>query len=227
MIMRKKISYLLKCLTVVASLGGVTVSLVFAKSHGYSHWARRLLYFTAQSNVWIGLTFLTLVILPFTRKKARTERFLYVLKYVFTVSIAMTGVIFCFLLAPFGDERYHLWSFSSYLTHVFSPAFAIADFFVDDTPLPVRGKQAFLAVLPPLFYILWASVLGFLNIDFGRGEAYPYFFLNYRSPAGIFGFSKELPFVVGSFYWILLFSLLIFVLGHSFLRIRKRAEKRS
>ena len=48
-----------------------------------------------------------------------------------------------------------------------------------------------------------------LGVDFGRGEAFPYFFMNYFSPAGIFGFSKNMPYIIGSFYWIAMLVIII------------------
>ena len=219
--MRKNISWLLKCLTVATSLGGVAISLINARRDGYSHWSRRLLYFTAQSNLWIGFTFLAILLLPLIHKKRKNiwKKRLYLLKYVFTVSITMTGLVFCFLLAPFADESYHAWSVSGFLTHVFTPILAIADFFVDEYRIPLRGKHVLFTALPPILYFSTASVLEGFNTDFGRGVPYPYFFLNYRSPAGMFGFSKEFPFFIGTFYWMTLFGLIMLAIGAFYARV--------
>lgn len=224
----KKYAFILKILIVITSLGGVIFSCVSAVADGYSHWGRRLLYFTAQSNIWIGLTALALVLLSFSRseKAERLRKRAYFLRYLFTVSITVTGLVFCFLLAPFAEESYHVWSPQSLLTHVFTPLFAIADFFLDKTPFPLGKKHLLSAVLPPLFYFAFASVLELFGVDFGRGEAYPYFFLNFRSPVGLFGFSKTPPFVLGSFYWILLLLLLIVSLGALYLRLTPKPRKK-
>ena len=205
--MTKKLTLPLKYLTVFSSLGGVALSLIFAKQDGYSHWSKRLLYFTAQSNIWIGVTFLLIILSPL--KKKNTERWsarLYLLKYIFTVCITMTGLIFCCLLAPFADENYHPWKIYNLLTHVFTPAFAIADLFLDGRGIAIDKKGVLLALSPFLGYSFIASVLGFTQTDFGRGVPYPYFFFNYTSPAGVFGFSNAHPFYVGSFYWLVLFG---------------------
>ena len=212
---RSAISFMLKISLVITSLFGVGLSLINARRDGYSAWWSRLMYFTAQSNIWIGTNTLSLLVLPFLRLKNR-ERWknrLYILKYVFTTSIAMTGIVFCFLLAPFADASYHAWSPWSYLTHVFSPILGIADFFVDEYRVPLRLKHVFATELPPLIYFSTASVLGLLHVDFGRGVSYPYFFLNYTSPAGLFGFSNQFPFIIGSFYWMTLFALVMFGIG--------------
>ena len=174
---RNALSMLLKYLTVCASLGGVLLSLMNARQDGYSHWGKRLLYFTAQSNIWLGFTFLFILLLPLKKKNAELwkER-LYLLKYIFTVSITITGIVFCALLAPFSDDSYHPWEICNLLTHVFSPLFAIIDFFLDPYHIPLYKKQIFLTLLPPLAYFSLASILGAVHTDFGRGVSYPYFF---------------------------------------------------
>ena len=205
----------LKICIICSSLGGVLLSLFFARADGYSHWEKRLFYFTAQSNIWLGTTLFLILLLPFKKKNAEKQKFrLYLLRYIFTVSITITGIVFCFLLAPFSDKSYRPWTFCNLLTHVFAPLFAIADFFIDEYRIDLRGKRIFLPLLPPLLYFAFASILGIHSFDFGRGNNYPYFFLHHTSPAGIFGFSHTYPFYMGSFYWIFLFSLAILAISY-------------
>jgi len=227
--LKQRFCLLLKILTVISSIGGLIISLINAKFDGYSHWSKRLLYFTAQSNVWIGVTFLVLIFFPLLKIKnsAVWKNRLYVLKYIFTVSITVTGLVFCFLLAPFADESYHVWSVSGFLTHVFSPVFAIADFFIDDYKIPLLHKQTYLSVIPPALYVLTSAILTAVNFDFGRGDNYPYFFMNYFSPAGLFGFSNVSPFFVGSFYWILALALITFFLGKLYQKLKTHKSSRT
>ncbi len=220
---RRKLSFTLKCLTVTSALGGLAISLFESTAHGYSHWSKRFLYFTAQSNIWIGVTMLALVVYAMLGKKP--PKFLYLLKYIFTVSITVTGLVFTCLLGPFGDASYHLWAFSSWLTHIFSPAFAIWDFFVDREKLPLRGEQVWVCALPPLTYSLSTMALEALNVDFGRGLPYPYFFMEYRSPVGLFGFSGELPFFAGTFYWLTLLAALVVGIGALYLKLHRHRKK--
>ena len=215
----------LKYLIIVSSLGGLFVSLLESSAHGYSHWSKRFLYFTAQSNVWIGLT--TLAILLSARFLKKTPNFLYILKYIFTISITLTGLVFCCLLAPFGPPSYHLWAFSSWLTHIFSPAFSILDFALEKKNLPLRRGQVWVCLIPPLFYLFSTMLLEALNVDFGRGVSYPYFFMEYRSPVGFFGFSNQSPYFAGTFYWLLLFSLLILSVGDLCLKWNARQSRLS
>ncbi len=214
-IKRSTVSFILKIALVISSLLGVALSLINARRDGYSAWWRRLMYYTGQSNIWIGTNTLCLLLLPLLKLKnpERWKKRLYILKYVFTASITMTGIVFCFLLAPFADASYHAWSPWSYMTHVFSPILGAVDFFVDEYRVPLRIKHVFATELPPLIYFSTASVLGILQVDFGRGDFYPYFFLNYTSPAGVFGFSNQFPFIIGSFYWMTLFAFVMLGIG--------------
>ncbi|MBQ3115836.1 MAG: hypothetical protein IJC07_02285 [Clostridia bacterium] len=199
-----------------------------AKRDGYSHWSRRIAYFTTQSNLWICFLFLSLILLPLINRTfyEKHKQFLYVLKYAFTVSITMTALVFCCFLAPFADNSYHVWSIISLFTHVFSPVLAVADFFVDDYKLNFNKKLILFPLLPPLLYVIVSAVLSVFNFDFGRGENYPYFFMNHFSPAGVFGFSNVKPFFIGSFYWITFLALLTVSIALLYAKLKIKALSR-
>ena len=215
--MNKKISDLIKLIVASAALGGVILSLFSAEADGYSHPAKRLLYFTGQSNIWIGLVLIFIVVATNVRPISDNERLvslLYTLRYVFVVSITVTGFIFCAVLAPgAGNADYNAWGISSILTHVLAPTLAIFDFFFDKVKPRVTKKALFASLIPLLAYAVFATVLFVFNVDFGRGEPFPYFFLNHSSPAGVFGTSDVMPYRIGSFYWMVF--ILLVVLGIS------------
>lgn len=217
---RNAISFMLKCLTVIFSLGGVLLSFLTAKQEGYFPWYTRLFYFTAQSNIWIGLTFLTILIVTFFFPRARRFKDkLYFFKFAFTSSITITALVFFCFLAPFADASYHVWSLSSFMTHLFAPVLAIVDFFVDDYPVYLTKKQRFCAVVPPTIWITIVSIMSILKVDFGRGVFYPYPFFNFYSQLGIFGFSKELP-LMGAFYWIIGIGFMFFITGIIYAKLK-------
>ena len=196
----------------VCSFTGVVLGCLYFKQDGFSAWYKRLYFFTNLSNVWIGTIMIFSLCVMFA-DRAKTKRFargIYVCKYVFTISIAITGIIFCSLLAPFAEDGYNAWSLNSLLVHVLSPVLSIVDFFVDDFHLEVKTKHVFFTLIPPFCYFAFAVIMGFCGVDFGKGQTYPYFFLDFNNPAKLFGFvnASPTPFL-GSFYWILLFSLII------------------
>lgn len=217
--MRRKVSFALKWAVVAVALGGVALGFFTARADGYSHWSKRALYFTTQSNIWIGVTMLLLALQPYFPFQEIVFKRLYFFKYIFTVSITMTGLVFCCLLAPFAKD-YPAWTPFSFCVHVFSPLLSVADFFVDETPTALPPRAVLLSAIPPITYFLFASVLSLFEVDFGRGEPYPYFFVYLRSPVGLFGFSKEFPFIMGSFYWYALFALVLFSIGKIFVRVK-------
>ena len=208
--MKKIIKNPLKILIIICSFVGIIICLYTAEYDGYSHPTKRLLYFTNQSNIWIFIIMM-LSLFTFSRKGNYNKYSMFIARYIFTTSIILTGVIFCCFLGPFADKSYHAFSVSGYLTHVVVPLLVVIDFFTQKERFFINKKVAILCIIPPLIYLILTTILFYFNIDFGRGENFPYFFFNYLSPAGIFGFSSVLPYFMGTFYWIfLLFLLLLF-----------------
>ena len=196
---------------------GVLLALVYATRDGYSAWPRRLLFFTQQSNLWIGVASLAFAwVLLRPESKERHLRLVSFFKYIFTVSITVTGIVFCGLLAPFADVP--VWYLSNVITHVVVPVLALIDFFTNPLILPIRKKKATYALIPPTAWFLFASVLCALRVDFGRGDPYPYFFMDFYSEVGLFGVQAipgERP-QLGSFYWFVLIFLLICGICYAF-----------
>lgn len=196
--MQKISSLVLKSIVVVAVCVGVTIDVVAD--------TKSLLFFTIQSNIWIGLVCLVGLVLQLVR--APIKKWMYSVKLIFTVSITLTGVVYCGMLAPFlGSEA---WLFSRVLTHVVVPLASIADFVVSDYPADYKKWECTLVTIPPFYYLIFAGIGFALDWDFGYGDNYPYYFLNWGSPAGAFGFANESPYI-GVFYYILI--LLAFVVG--------------
>lgn len=210
------ISLILEIIVFVASFSGVIISLSLTGDQ-FMGGSSTLLYFTIQSNLWIGITLLFISvckIIERIKNKPILKKWMYVIKYIFTVSITLTGLVYCFLLAPFLPEGYNPWSIANLLTHVIVPICSVADMFVDEYNLNITKKMTFLTITPPLYYLIFVIIGFFADFRYSNGENYPYFFLNFRSNAGIFGFVKE-PLEIGCFYWILL--MLGIVLGMGFL----------
>ena len=169
----------------------------------------RLLFFTAQSNLWIGTNSLLIFINFLVGDKRNSVKKLYQMQYIFTVSITMTGIVYCFLLAPFSNGILdNPWNIPSLFTHVITPVFAVVDFLLDSGVVKIKAIDTLYALIPPFIYFFTTSILELFNIDFGYGEPFPYFFMNYSSPAKLFGFSKQFPYYIGSFYWyVILFGV--------------------
>ena len=187
--------------------------------------ATAFLFFTIQSNLWIAavcLLFAVLQAVSLCRREFALPRACATLKYVFTVSITLTGAVFCAVLAPTMPGSFS--SAANVLTHVAVPALAIADLFLCRAPAP-RYKDFGWALLPPLYYVGFASVVYVCGWNFGMGNNYPYFFLNWGSPVGAFGFGGEGEYFMGCFWWILLLLLFISALALGYIAILRRMQK--
>ena len=211
---RKITSLILKVVIVVTATSGVVIQYVLDP--------RDMLFFTAQSNLWIAVACLAGIILILTH--APVQRWLFSVKLALTVAITLTGIIYCTVLAPFmGAKAY---TPQAVLLHVVVPVAAVADFLVYDCCVGYRKWECLTVTIPPLCYLIFAGVGYLQNWDFGYGgHNYPYFFLNWGNPAGAFGFSAEFPFI-GVCYYILILLALVIGLGALYIAIANRLAHR-
>ena len=172
------------------------------------------MYFTIQSNIFIALVSLIGLCMLLLKKKA--NHVWKVIVFVATISISLTGLVFSFVLAPtMGAEA---WGIANILTHVIVPISAIVDFFIEGSITKYKNIDVIYVIIPPLLYAVYASIGYALNWKFTKTTNYPYFFLNWGSEAGAFGFSSNLPFI-GVVWWILILLLLLIGLGFLYLKI--------
>lgn len=218
---RRLLSLLLKLVTAVSAAVGVYLSAtdgLFAFMSG----KRVFMYFTIQSNIAIALICAVGAVLMLMKK--RVKNLWFVIKFVGTVAITLTGGVFAFVLAPtLGDKA---WNLRNILTHVVVPLASIADFFVTGIFGELEKKHIPFALLPPLAYVIYAAIAFVNGWEFTPGKCYPYFFLNWGSPAGAFGFCDELPFM-GCAWWLLAGAALILGIGLLYVTIVNRMKRKS
>lgn len=206
------ISSILKLIVIIAALIGIILS---ARSgiDAFMGASIVFMYFTIQSNIAILLV--SLIGLYFIYKN-KYNYIWSVIKFVFVVSITLTGIVFCFVLAPtMGGNAFSL---ENVLTHVVVPLSAIIDFFVVGINFNIKKKNILFVTIPPLLYSIYAGIGYALDFKFTSTQNYPYFFLNWGSKAGAIGFSSELPFM-GVIWWILLLLLFLIFVGFIYLKI--------
>lgn len=212
---RKTASYILKGIVVLAAVSGIWLSAAGGRN-SFMGGSRVFMYFTIQSNLAIALICAAGGILMLRSGRIKDWRF--VVKFVGTVSITLTGAVFCFVLAPtFGPKA---WSLQNILTHVIVPVAAVADFFVTGIYGNIRMRDIVFVTLPPLAYVIYAGIGHACGWEFSKGANYPYFFLNWGSPAGAFGFTGELPYM-GCVWWIGLLLIGLLLVGAAYLLILK------
>lgn len=215
------LSWMLKGVVVLSAAVGVLLS-AYASRNTFMGGSRVFMYFTIQSNILSAVLALVGAVLMLRREKA--PQGWYIVKFVGTVSITLTGVVFTFVLAPTLGR--YAWNAQNVLTHVVVPVAAILDFFVTGPYGAIRKRDVFLVTLPPLAYAIYAGIGYAAGWEFAEGIRYPYFFLNWGSPAGAFGFTGELPFM-GCGWWILALLLFLLAVGRGYLLIINSIKNRT
>ena len=213
---RKTVSLILKFIVIASALTGTLMS-AYAGRNSFMGGSRVFMYFTIQSNIFIALICLIGACLLLRNRPVGNAW--YVVKLVGTVSITLTGVVFAVLLAPILGNA--AWSVQNTLTHLVVPAAAVADFFVAASGAGIRKKSVVYVLIPPLLYVIYAGIGFVKGWDFARGQNYPYFFLNWGSPAGAFGFTDKLPYM-GCVWWILILLLFLLAVAWAYIAIAEK-----
>ena len=216
----KVLSLFLKCVVVVSAAVGVILSAI-AGAHAFMGGSRVFMYFTIQSNIAIALVCAVGAVLLLRNQPIKD--IWYMVKYVLTVSITLTGVVFCFVLAPTLGK--YAWNRQNVLTHVIVPIAAIVDFFVTGRYGSIKKRSVVFVTIPPLLYAIYTGIAYAAGWEFSKGVHYPYFFLNWGSPAGAFGFTNELPYM-GCAWWILLILVILLAVGYGYLFLLDVMKKR-
>ncbi|MBE5924839.1 MAG: hypothetical protein E7271_10335 [Lachnospiraceae bacterium] len=217
---QKYISYVLKLIVAISAFTGTTLSYLAGRKT-FMGGSRVFMYFTTQSNIAIAI--ICLIGLVLFLKNKEISKLWYIIKFVGTVSITLTGFVFCFVLAPtFGESA---WNIQNVLTHVVVPIVSIIDFFVVSSAKSIEKINVLFVTIPPILYAIYAGIGYVKGWQFAEGYNYPYFFLNWGSKAGAFGFVNELPFM-GSAWWMLVLMVFLIVVGLCYLVIVDVITKR-
>ncbi len=216
---QKGLSCLLKTTVILSAVIGTFLSW-YAGRNSFMGGKTVFMFFTIQSN--IALAIICLIGFVEMLKGITFSGLWYIIKFVGTVSITLTGAVFCFVLAPTMQQG--AWNIQNILTHVVVPIAGILDFFVTGTNTNIRKRNALWVIVPPLLYAIYAGIGFVLNWQFIEGYNYPYFFLNWRSPAGAFGFTDELPYM-GCAWWITALFCALLIVGYIYLLILDGLKK--
>lgn len=210
---QKICSYILKTVTVLSALTGTFLS-YYAGRLSFMGGSRVFMFFTIQSNIAIAVICAIGCVMMLRDREA--GRVWPIIKFVGTISITLTGVVFGFVLAPTLGS--HAWNIQNTLTHLVVPVAAVLDFFVVSTAFEFKKRNDFFVIVPPILYAVYAGIGYVRGWQFIEGINYPYFFLNWGSPAGAFGFSNELPFM-GTAWWIVALLFFLLAIGYIYLLI--------
>ena len=216
----KTLSLILKAVTFLSAATGILMTAASGRN-SFMGGSRIFMYFTIQSNILIALICLIgFFLLLSGREIGKPWR---VIKLSGTVAITLTGLVFCFVLVPVLGNRF--WNVQNTLTHVVVPIAAVADWFASGAGIGLKKRSVVFVLIPPFLYVIYAAIGFVRGWEFSAGINYPYFFLNWGSPAGAFGFAEGPPFM-GCGWWILSLMLLLLLTGWLYLAVAQAAAKR-
>ncbi|MCR5708161.1 MAG: Pr6Pr family membrane protein [Ruminococcus sp.] len=217
--MKKILSCIMKIIVIASAVSGTFLSW-YAGRDSFMGGRTVFMFFTIQSNIALAVICLTGLV-KMLKGKPFSDLW-FIIKFVGTVSITLTGAVFCFVLAPtLGNGA---WNIQNILTHVVVPVAGVLDFFVTGTESNIKKRNDFWVIVPPILYAIYAGIGYVCNWQFAEGYNYPYFFLNWGSSAGAFGFTDELPYM-GCAWWILALFCALLAVGMLYLLILDGLKK--
>lgn len=180
------------------------------------------MYFTIQSNMWIGL--MSILGLLAMIGRFRPNRWFGVLHMVLTVAITLTGLVYCFMLAPLNG--YEAYCASSLLTHIVVPLLAIIDYVLCVPQYNLHYSDMLYAYIPPMAYFLFTSLAFAMGWRFANGQIYPYYFLDWSSSVGAFGLSNEWPYM-GVMYYFLAMLVVVCLISWCYTYLSRACNSRT
>mgnify|MGYP003291852068 CR=1 FL=1 len=222
--MNKVSGLVLKIISVLSAIYAVTMGLLFKEG--------AMTFFTYLSVAAIGIVLAVFLVFDLTGKKP--SRVMYNIKYVFTLCIFVTFLLFNTLLGPTQvGGLFVSWGniyYCSFCAHVLTPVTAVIDFFVSDREYEPKLKEAPLAVLPLFAYVIFVMILsstGYIWYSLNNEPmCAPYNFLNYKAPCGWFGFDlghiNSQTLGIGVAYFIIVMSGIFALIGLGMLAIKRK-----
>jgi len=220
-----KVSIILTCVLIVSTILGI----IFDCISGVGIVA--FFYFTVQSNIWIMVVSIIYMVYQIKFLKHgifNPPSWICNFKFMSTVAITLTFLIFTFVLAPLiiKDGRIdELFSINNFCLHEVTPILAIINFCLFDSNYKFKKNTKFLGLILPIYYFIFSILLKvfsgkpyFISAN-NTYSKFPYFFLDYET-FGWFTLNKGINHL-GIFYWIIFISLLILGIGFILLKLQK------
>lgn len=209
-------SMIMKIVVVVGAIAGTVMSAIGSRD-SFMGGKVVFMYFTTQSNLLVALISILGLVFMFCKKSGgRIEQ---IVKIMGASAISLTCFVYCFLLAPtIGEEA---WKLNNFLTHVLVPSCFVTDFFMSDNRAEYKREDSVWTLVLPLLYVAYAGIGYACGWHFSSEHTYPYFFLNWGSKAGAFGFINEAPYF-GCAWWILILLVFMLLIGIGYIAIANK-----
>ena len=219
----------IKMVAVIASAYGMIRTMDSLKS---------FTYFTNLSNILIDIVLVIFIcmdicLLIWDGKKDCKKNWMYIVKFMATISITLTFVIYLTLLAPTNEEGFLQAYLSngagSLCVHFIAPVLAIADFILYDYRYRSTKVHALFATVPPLMYVAFVVIAANLGMRWGENMYEPYNFMNFGAKTGWFGFDLSIlgseTLGIGVFYMIVVLFFIFWGVGLIYLALKNIRRK--
>lgn len=224
------IGIIIKTIAILASVYGLVLSMKDVMS---------LTYFTNLSNILIDFISGVFLVSDIIKLKSNGSvdlktNALYIVKFLFTISITLTFLVYLLILAPTAEDGILSAYFSdgggSFCVHFLGPVLAIIDFIFFDYEYESVTKHAFYGIIPPLCYVGFIVVLGTFGVRWSGKMYAPYNFINYGAKTGWFGFDLSQiggeSLGIGVFYMIIILVLIFLGIGRVYLMLKNLRKKK-
>lgn len=225
-----KLGFIIKLVAIVSCVYGLIVGIEEPQD---------MTYFTNLSNILIGII-LTVsfifdaIILKTNGEKNPKGNIFFVIKFILTLCISITWLIYMCILAPTSDagffKSYMGHHYGSLCLHMITPVLALLDFILFDYNYKSTGIHSVYAVIPPLGYVGLIIILASTGMRWSHGMSAPYNFLNFGAEVGWFGFDlstmSSSSLGIGVAYMIIVLVLIFIAIGRLFLLFKDLRYKK-
>ncbi len=202
---------------------GLILSLTSKSKDEFMGNGTALNFYTLQSNLWVfilELVLLVLTIIEDVKQVSIIKEKMVVLKFVMTVAILVTFIVYWSMLAPYVAQK-NVLALSNVILHAISPILMLVDFLVFDREYTFKKNNVYLTIIPLLYYLIFAMVRAEISDTvFTQGSRYPYWFIDIDT----FGWLGNIN-GPGVIYWAILVLIGVEALGFGLYKIYIISEK--
>lgn len=224
----KIMGIILKTLAITISLYGVFACYENVKS---------FTFFTTLSNIWIELILLVSLIFDIIYLKSNgstnyKHNIFYIIKFMLTISITVTFLVYMFLLAPNNKlgflNAYAQYSYGSLCVHFIGPILAIMDFLLFDYEYKSTKIHVLFATIPALCYVIFVVIAASFGMRWYDTMYAPYNFLNFGAKCGWFGYDSHADGVnslgIGVFYMVAVLVIIFIAIAMMYLILKDKRK---
>ena len=169
--MKKKISIIINIIIFVLSIFTLITALIGLGFRGMVNEPLPLPYllkfFTVLSNLFMGFVSLAFAVneILYIKKNIEIKKYMYILKLMATVSVAITFLTVVFFLAPKEKNYFSLFYDGNFFYHFFIPVLSIVVFLLFDTTNKLSIKSTLFGILPFVVYTIFYIIVSLANMD--------------------------------------------------------------